>query len=124
MKGPDFSWLDPAYKSAEYNRDSIAFAFLRKNIPGVEIQVFLGTWCGDTHDQVPPFLKLMDLANANQISLFSLDREKTYPGFLNPLKIILLPTFVFLKSGKELGRITESPRKSLLDDTFEILKRN
>jgi hypothetical protein len=34
-----------------------------------------------------------------------------------------VPTFIFYRSDREIGRIVENPKTGLLEDTIEILSR-
>jgi hypothetical protein len=51
--------------------------------------------------------------------MYALDRAKSFPGgeeLIARWGIKRLPTFVFLRGGREVGRITETPEVSLLTD--------
>ena len=114
-----FDWFAATYKNTLFPPRELVR--LKKAASGLEIVIFIGTWCGDTHDQLPPFMKLLDSAGIKKISIFALDRTKTYPGFKNERLITKLPTFVVLIDGKEIGRITETPKTTLLDDLTGFL---
>lgn len=90
----------------------------------VEVLVFFGTWCGDSKREVPHFFRIADDAGIDsaRIRLFGLDRSKKSPdGFSNSYGIERVPTFIFLKHGSEIGRITEKPQASLEADMLTIL---
>lgn len=96
---------------------------LKKNLKDVDVEVFFGSWCGDTHEQMPVFLALMDAVKPNgpkSILFVARDRKKNTGTYKGTRNIERLPTFVFLKDGKEIGRITETPTKSILEDTLAI----
>jgi thiol-disulfide isomerase/thioredoxin len=91
---------------------------------GVECLVFFGSWCSDSRRQVPRFQKVADLAGMDslQIRYCGLDRSKRSPdGLAEQYAIELVPTFVFLKEGKEIGRIVEQPKGSMEDDMLAIM---
>jgi thioredoxin 1 len=91
---------------------------------GVETMVFFGQWCSDSRRDVPRFLKIVDLAGKSlgQVTLYALDRKKRSPdGLEGQYHIERVPTFVFLKQGKEIGRIVEMPRTTLEGDMLGIL---
>jgi hypothetical protein len=97
---------------------------IRKAGEGVETMVFLGTWCSDSRHQVPRFLKVIDLTRSSlqRVSLYGVDRNKKSPGGTEAsYHIERVPTFVFLKQGKEIGRIVESPQTTLEGDMLSIL---
>jgi thiol-disulfide isomerase/thioredoxin len=89
----------------------------------VSIIVFLGTWCPDSKHEIPRFLKIADLAGipADSTRLYGLDRSKKSPdGSTEKYEIRKVPTFIFLKNGQEVGRITEFPQTTLEGDMLAI----
>jgi thiol-disulfide isomerase/thioredoxin len=92
--------------------------------PGIEVLVFFGSWCGDSRREVPHFMKIAERAGipVGSIRYYGLDRTKRSPdGLTDRHRIERVPTFVFLRDGKEIGRVTELPRSSLEGDIYEIL---
>ena len=92
--------------------------------PGTSVTVFFGGWCGDSKRQVPHFLKIMDAAgvSSDSIRIYALDRtKKSGDGLTDRYAITAVPTFIFLKGGEEIGRITESPTTTLEADVLTIL---
>ena len=120
------SQLPPSFV-AEYDTVHVQTEFIdliRKAGEGVETLVFLGTWCSDSRTHVPRFLKVVDLARPSleRVSLYGVDRNKKSPGGTEAsYHIERVPTFVFLKQGKEIGRIVESPQTTLEGDMLSIL---
>ncbi len=113
-------WFDPYYKAYEVNKDIKMLSDLLK---GVDVTIFMGTWCPDSHREVPNFYKVMDaLESSPDIQLIAVDRSKNTPeGLENGKNIKRVPTFIFTKNGKELGRIVEYPIESLEKDMIKIL---
>jgi len=90
----------------------------------VDVMVFFGTWCSDSKRDVPRFLKLADSAGIGneRITLYGLDRTKRSPdGLTETYGIERVPTIIFLKEGREIGRITENPNQSVEEDMLLIL---
>ena len=101
----------------------------------VEIICVLGTWCHDSEREVPRFWKILDeAANANlELTMFAVGRTSdtaadsvlTGLGFdENPRATWgagFVPTFVFLRGGRELGRIIETPEVSQEEDAAALL---
>jgi thiol-disulfide isomerase/thioredoxin len=120
------SELDDVFM-AQYDSFSVQTDFLdliRRANAGVNVVVFLGTWCSDSRREVPHFLKIMDQAGvpASRLTLYALDREKKCPdGSASRYAIERVPTFVFEKGGEEVGRIVESPKTTLEGDVLRIL---
>lgn len=110
-----------------YTVDSTTIAQLKKLTKGIKMKVVLGTWCGDSKLQVPHFFRLTDalsIAEKN-IDLISVNGEKKAEnGLLDGLAIERVPTFIFFdKKGIEIGRITESPKKTFEADMLQILAK-
>lgn len=101
----------------------------------VEIVCVLGTWCSDSEREVPRFWKLLDHLGQQHLSLSILavgrsSDETALPalvelgfaeGIRNPHEIEYVPTFIFRQHGEEIGRIIETPRRSLEEDMAAIL---
>jgi thiol-disulfide isomerase/thioredoxin len=89
----------------------------------VDALVFLGTWCPDSKHQVPHFLKIADLCGipASRVRLYGLDRsKKDADGLAEQYSISRIPTFIFFKGGKEIGRIVEFPQTTIEADMLAI----
>jgi hypothetical protein len=120
------SQLSQAFMAA-YDSSRIQPEFIdliQKTNADVEVIVFFGAWCSDSRREVPRFFKIEDLAGhpMHRVTLFALDRKKKSPeGREASFQIERVPTFVFLKQGKEIGRIVESPRTTLEGDMLGIL---
>ena len=114
---------------AGYDSARIAPEFvpmIRSVREGVDVTIFFGGWCGDSKREVPRFLRLADQSDfpKDRIRLYALDRtKKSDDGLTEKFGIERIPTFIFLKDGKEIGRITESPKTTLEGDVLTILAR-
>lgn len=108
-----------------YQVDSTQLDRLKKLMENKKVKVVLGTWCGDSKMQIPHFLKVADAlkTDSNSITFIAVDGNKqAEKGLLNGLNIERVPTFIVTDNeGKEIGRIIESPRKSIELDLIEIL---
>ena len=129
-------WIDRASLAEDYpvfkvNYDSALvrapfIPMLKAVADSVETLVFLGTWCPDSKRHVPHFLKVADSAGipASRIKLYAVDRtKKSDDGLSEHYGIERIPTFIFLKQGKEVGRIVEVPRLSMEEDMLAILAK-
>ena len=81
---------------------------------GIQVEIFIGTWCGDTKYLVPKFIKCWEAMGLNKddlkITALHNDEENYKQGPNNETQnrnIHRVPTFVFEKNQKELGRIVE-----------------
>jgi thiol-disulfide isomerase/thioredoxin len=87
--------------------------------------IFLGTWCSDSQELIPQLFKLLGHTNYpfDNISMYGLDKHKTHPsGIEKSYSIMYVPTVIFYRDDKELGRIVESPHESLEKDILSILQ--
>ena len=91
---------------------------------GIKIKGFLGTWCGDSRREIPRFFKILDQAGFkfNNLELIAVNRNKKTPDNLQEgFNIIRVPTFIFYKQGKEIGRYVEYAKESLEKDMLQII---
>jgi hypothetical protein len=120
---PEFKTMyDSQYPS--YTPDSTTVSQLKTLAKDVKVTIVLGTWCGDSKLQVPHFFKVMDQVGITDkdVTLICVDgHKKAQNGSIDNLKIERVPTFIFTKKGKELGRIIESPKNTLEQDFLAIL---
>lgn len=85
-----------------------------ENLKEIKVKAFLGTWCGDTKYLLPKFAKAWESMglSEDQIEYIALhvEDEKYKQGpnkETDAYNIHKVPTFVFEKAGKEIGRIVE-----------------
>jgi thiol-disulfide isomerase/thioredoxin len=110
-----------AYKTNGIDIGNLKSALVNKNIT---VTIVMGSWCGDSQEQVPRFYKIIDALGfaEKNITIYCVDRnKKTDKGETDSLKITLIPAFIFYKDGKEIGRITESPKATLEKDMLGII---
>jgi len=102
------NWRD-AIAAATIDRD--AAERLRSVPPGAEVDVFLGTWCGDSRREVSRLFRALDGETPLPFAIryIGVDRAKTAPGFTENIGLRFVPTIIVRREGVELGRIIESP---------------
>lgn len=116
-------WFDSNYN--DYNPDTVTLKEIEYNIDNAKTTIVMGTWCSDSRDQVPHFFKIMDEADYpdSNITMICVNREKEgLSGDVDSLNIELVPTFIFYRNDKEIGRIIETPRQTMEEDIYEILQ--
>lgn len=120
-----FTWYADAQKI--YNPPAAAIEALRKNKDSVQLIVFMGTWCEDSHFVIPRLFKLTDAAGfpSDRITLIGVDRnKKTLSHLCEALNVTNVPTIIVMKKGKETGRVVEYGSSGLYDkDLGEILMK-
>lgn len=123
-QSPYGDWFTPNYLS--YVVDSATLE--EADVENVEIVMFLGTWCSDSHVEVPEFYKILDYKSydINKMKVVALERLENR-DLVSPqheeaeYDITHVPTIIFFRGGKELGRITEYPEKTLEKDMVNII---
>ena len=126
-KEPYKTWFDE-----EYNRYQIDQAGLvdlkQEKLNSYNLVVFLGTWCEDSHREVPRLIKILDALkyNTEKMQIIAVNRKKESPAGEEGLyNITRVPTIIVKKYGKEIGRITEMPETGFLEkDLLNILKKD
>ncbi|NNF34252.1 MAG: hypothetical protein HKN68_09090 [Saprospiraceae bacterium] len=118
---------------AEWFHDSTE-AYISKNENHVseglidyKVKIYMGTWCGDSKRWVPRFLEQWEALglNSDRIEIIGLHgNRKLYKQAPDhsemEYNIHRVPTFIFLKDGKEYARIVESPVNDLYTDVAHI----
>jgi len=122
----------------EYQPDEILLGDIAGRMNGVSFIVVLGTWCSDSHEQVPRFWKVLDAIGfpMEKVKMFGVERGTPKPDPALAQELIdwsknlrawygtdRVETIIVYRNGAELGRIVEAPAKSIEADLLEILKR-
>jgi thiol-disulfide isomerase/thioredoxin len=121
---PLYTQFQQRYDSVEIDTDLVGL--VKEVSSGIQVDVFFGTWCSDSRRELPRFFKVLDSIGfrADHVRLFGLDRSKrSSDGLTEFYDIEFVPTFIFLREGKEIGRITEKPMASIEADMLSILAR-
>jgi thiol-disulfide isomerase/thioredoxin len=98
--------------------DAAAVSAIAAKASKINIVIFGGTWCDDTHQLLPKYLSLLQAANFpdDHLTLIAVDRKKqTLGGFNNVFHITNVPTCIVMKDGKEIGRIVEYGKNGFVD---------
>lgn len=91
---------------------------------GLTIDVYLGLWCPDSRNNVPPFIKILDrLDTAVPVRYIGVPRKaaRTVPYYVEEFKVERVPTFIFYREGREIGRIVENPQAGMIEDMLDIV---
>lgn len=120
------SWFTPNYN--DYKVDTKTLNTIKEDLKEYKIVVFMGTWCGDSKRETPPFYKILEAANfpMENFNIVAVDNaknnyKKSPGGEEKGLKITHVPTFILYKNGIEVNRIVESPVISLEKDLKTIV---
>jgi thiol-disulfide isomerase/thioredoxin len=128
FEDPQFSNWYRTYSDAHLvNEDAINT--LKLYIQSIDsIEIFFGTWCGDSKREVPAFIKVLKESgySEDRIKLIAVNsgfqQYKQSPDRSEKDKNIhRVPTFILYTKGQELGRVIERPVNSLELDLLEII---
>ncbi len=111
-----FKWFAANQKG--YTPNATAIEALKANKDSVELLVFMGTWCEDSHFIIPRFYSLIDAAGFpnDRVTLVGTDRNKKTLGHLcEALNVTNVPTIIVMKKGKEKGRVIEYGSSGMYD---------
>ena len=124
---PDF-WIEYLNHYANYaiDREKLTEIAQELNNKSIKIVVVIGSWCGDSKEQLPVFQKIFDnlLQNKPDIEYIGVDRDKIAQDLdISSLNVNFIPVFIFYENDQEIGRITETPSSTMEDDIIRILKK-
>lgn len=115
-------WFKPGY--TDYKPNPEVMEKIKPLLNDIEITLFMGTWCEDSHRDVPHFYKILDELNfdTSRLKVYATSFEKTTPeGYENGKNITQVPTIIFYKDGQEINRIVEYSIYTIEQDMLDIL---
>ena len=121
MQSPFSDWFAVEYNS--YIPDDRIITQLKQFNGKYKVVVVLGTWCSDSHVQVPRFIKTLETAGSvlEGIKMLGLDSDKKCDDVdVVGMKIEKVPTFIIYVGDKEIGRIIETPDVNMETDLLNI----
>jgi len=122
LNTPDFPWYQRNYQN--YTAQDSIINKLKGDYSDIYCKIFLGTWCSDSKREVSRLLKIFDLVSIKNYEIIGLGRDKkSINGEEKGLNILKVPTIIFYKNGNEIGRIIETPTKTLEEDILNILSK-
>jgi len=108
-----------------YIPDDASIVSLRNKVPGLRADVYFGTWCDDSKNNVPLFLKIIDTLHVPEfkVNFYTVEKKSTtgQKYFVADMLVEKVPTFIFFIGDIEIGRIIENPKDSILQDMLQIL---
>lgn len=105
-KDTAFSWFHQ--NRLAYTPDIEMAAHIREKASQIQFLVFAGTWCPETQYLLPRFFSLLDAAaiRTDQVTLIGVDpQKKTVHHLTDDFHISVIPTFIVLQNGQEIGRV-------------------
>jgi hypothetical protein len=118
-------WWNSSYNM--YEVDAETAGELKEKLEDINIKIVSGTWCSDSRRELPRLFKILDSIQypTESVVIISVNRDKVgLEDEVEGLQIDFVPTIIFSKENKELGRIIEMPFETLEKDMLEILTDN
>jgi len=118
-------WWESEYDL--YNVDSTSLTGFADKMKDIKITIVMGTWCSDSRREVPRLFKILDYLKypSDSVTIITVGRDRKGRGNeTDSLNIEKVPTIIFYRSDKELGRIVESPVVTLEQDMIKIIKQD
>ncbi|MGB4845700.1 MAG: hypothetical protein WBP16_14635 [Ferruginibacter sp.] len=124
---PFGQWFKSGYNNYKPNIGTVT-ALKAQKLNNITIEIFFGSWCGDSKRELPGFLQVLNtisfpekkltiigVGNSDSLTKQSPQHQETGKG------IFRVPTFIVYKNGVEINRINEYPVLSLEKDLLQIL---
>jgi thiol-disulfide isomerase/thioredoxin len=111
--GPEMRFYEPYRPAVE--------ALKAQGQPAEVVAVF-SAGCGRCRAQVPRLMKVLEEAGGPNLKARFLAVTGAIDSTAAAYRVRYLPTFIVLRGGKEVGRITERPRASIEEDLVAILR--
>ena len=117
----------PAFRkvSEKYTPDEAVVRSLRAVHRHITFRVFLGTWCSDSEEHVPPFDVLFrEVGNPYfTVEYYGVNRDMCDGiRMARGHNIQYVPTFILIENNREIGRIVETPQVSIGVDILNLLR--
>lgn len=122
LKAPFATWFEKGYN--EYQPNAEDLETIKNNISDYEIVGFIGTWCPDSRRELPKMFKILDEAgyDLSKLTMVGVTRGKSTPeNFEEGYNMHRVPTFIFLKDGKEVNRFVEYEVETIEADIAKIV---
>lgn len=127
MQYRDILYYFPAWQKADSESEPIPEMVdqVKRIEKPLEILCYLGTWCGDSREGVPLFMRTVKAAEKKDIrvKLIGVDRKKMDPeNTAIQYDIQRVPTFIVFQYGQEIGRMVEFPMKeNFVEDLVDMV---
>lgn len=121
-QNPFNEWFAMEYDAYETN--SAMIKDFRGKLKRMRIEVFLGTWNEASKKEYPRLLKILDEAKFPEQRMVTYAVNENLRSFYseeNGKDVRILPTIIFYRGGKEVGRIVESPVSGSLEEDILMI---
>lgn len=121
-KEPFSDWFLKEYDSYQVNQQVVKD--LKGKLKRYRLEVFMGTWCEDSKREYPRLMKILDEAKFPEQRMVTYavnESKKSFYGEEEGKDIRFVPTIIFYRGGKEVGRIVESPVSGSLEEDILMI---
>jgi len=120
MNDSEFAWFYTGVNSYQPNDNMLNY--IKDNRGKFNVVAVVGTWDEQSRKLLPALYKIMILGGSpdEQVTTYGVD-EKLDGAMPQDYKAKKLPTFIFFRDGKEIGRISGDVGESLESDIAKIL---
>ncbi|HRH61099.1 MAG TPA: thioredoxin family protein, partial [Chitinophagaceae bacterium] len=125
---PFANWFN--YNADTAHIDSVTALQLKKALKNTTLEIFMGSWCGDSKREIPQLYKLLQYIHypERKIKLILVDDEtdryKQSPEHEEQGKnIFRVPCVIVVKDKQEVGRVIEYPIESWAKDLYKIASK-
>ncbi len=97
---------------------------LAKVPTGATVEVYFGTWCGDSRRELPRLWKAMTMAGGSvpfALRTVAMPRDKSHRRYPDGVTVTKVPTFIVKRGGKEIGRVVETSPNGIENDLLALL---
>jgi hypothetical protein len=111
-----------AREAAEPNAE--AAKKLAKVPQGATVEVYFGTWCGDSRRELSRLWKAVSLAGPSvpfTLRTVAVPRDKTHRRYPEGTTVTQVPSFIVKRGGKEVGRVVETSPNGIENDLLALL---
>lgn len=130
LEGENYAtWFTKNYN--DYQPDEALVKAIASELKSYTITLFMGTWCGDSKQEVPKLYKVLEACNfpMEQLTVIAVSAKpnmyKQSPQHEEKgLNIHRVPTLIFYKDNKEVNRIVEHPIDTFEEDIQNIITVN
>ena len=127
LQAPFNEWYIPNYQN--YQIDSSQLSALNLAFKNKRIEIYAGTWCGESKADLPKMLKLLKAASVDSTHIKLIFLNNTAAQFKQSPQheeagknIVRTPTYIVYHGKKEMGRIIDSPVETFEKDLLKILR--
>lgn len=121
-KAPFSTWYLTEYDSYQTKPEMIKD--FKGKLKRYRIEVFMGTWCEDSKREYPRLMKILKEAKFPEKRMITYavnENKRSFYGEELSKDIRFVPTIIFYKGGKEVGRIVESPVSGSLEEDILMI---